>query len=633
MMFQFKKLVSLSIVLQLLILLSIPAASQFQPSEVVRSQERTIINGKIYYIHTVLKGQTLYSISKAYNVTQDDILRVNPGTDPVLKEGQALRIPELNAKEAPVYPDNRNDFYAHTVKKGQTVYSISKKYKVDEEVIYAHNPWAREGIKADQTIWIPRNKDMQNVTEAGKTDDLFFFYTTKKGDTLYSISKIYNVTVADIIDHNPVLIDGLKPGQVLKIPKISTFLSDQVAQPDSVDTLSVSCMKQEEPAVFDVALLLPLFAEYSMEESVLPADSLNEDGIYIQGQKQRGLRGRNFAEFYEGFMLALDSLKKTGISLNLTVKDTERDTLLIKKIARELSQTRPDLIIGPVYSEDVDVAGRLADNLKTNLISPLSTRNSLVTSNPSIIQVVPSRHLEGLALANYLKDNGQGCIILIRGTDSTSMSNSWRFKKYFLERLDSLTAIRHFNDYKLNDSLLNVLDKVLKKDMDNIIVVFSDNEADVSRLISQLKKQISHPMKIYGMPTWQNWEDINIEYFHDLQINLITPFFTDYSNPLIKRFLYKCRSEYGYEPYEISSMGYNFTMLGYDIGFYFLSALNQYGKNFQPCLNEVEAEGLLTRYKFIREGEGGYTNCCFNLIQYKNDYTVEKVAVLSDVEP
>jgi hypothetical protein len=90
----------------------------------------------------------------------------------------------------------------------------------------------------------------------------------------------------------------------------------------------------------------------------------------------------------------------------------------------------------------------------------------------------------------------------------------------------------------------------------------------------------------------------------------------------------KSRDEYGFEPYEISPLGYNFSMLGYDIGLYFLSALKYYGRNFQQCLDQVDADQLLTRYRFLREGTGGYLNTNFVLIQYKKDFTVEKISML-----
>lgn len=606
--------------------------AQFQPAEVIRSQEKTIINGKIFYIHTVQKGQTLYSICKAYGVNQEVVLRENPGTDPAaLNEGQVIRIPEQGSREAAVYPVNREDFYAHVIKRGQTVYALSRRYNVTEELIFHYNPWAREGIKDGQTVWIPRNKVMPELTDETVNNDLFFYYTVKPHDTLSYIARSYGIRPSDIINANPELREGLKSGQVLKIPRIKTPEPDQTAVTDTLDESLSPCIPAGESVVYEIALLLPFFAEFNMEETLLPVDTLVEEGTYVPVQRQQGLRGRNFAEFYEGFMLALDSLRKTGFSANLHVKDTERDTLKIKKIVRELSVLKPDLIIGPVYSEDVKITGRLAEYLETNLVSPLSTRHQLITNNSRIFQVIPSRQAEGEVLARYMKNFTKGQFVLIRGTDSASMSNSWRFKKYMLESLpqDSLGNPLHFEDHKLNDSLIAVLGKVLSRDVNNIIIVFSDNEPDVSKLISRLSlMSAQHPMQLFGMPSWQTLKNVDWNYFHSLQVNLITPFYTDYTDPAIKHFLAKSRDAFGYEPYEISPLGYNFSMLGYDIGLYFLNALKQYGKNFSQCIDQIGTDQLLTRYRFIREGEGGYVNNNFVLIRYKNDYTVEKIAIL-----
>ena len=124
------------------------------------------------------------------------------------------------------------------------------------------------------------------------------------------------------------------------------------------------------------------------------------------------------------------------------------------------------------------------------------------------------------------------------------------------------------------------------------------------------------------------WKTIDLNYFHNLQLYLITPFYTDYTSPKIKRYMVKSHDEYGYEPYEISPLGYNFSMLGYDIGLYFLSALQQYGRNFQQCIDQVESDQLLTRYRFLREGTGGFSNTNFVLIQYKKGFIIEKISIL-----
>ncbi len=235
--YRLKKFISYIVLVQLALLLSCRVTAQFQPAPVVRSQEKTIVNGRLYYIHTVQKGQTLYSISKAYNVTQEDIKTANPQVDVVnLVEGLAIRIPAVSgSNQAAVYPEHKEDFYEHKVKHGQTVYSLSKKYRVDQELIYQYNPWAREGIRPDQTIWIPRKKEMQVVTIPEKSDDLYFYYTAKEKDTLYSISRLYGVSVAEIVEMNPELRNGLKPGQVLKIPKPPLAATDLTNASDTLE--------------------------------------------------------------------------------------------------------------------------------------------------------------------------------------------------------------------------------------------------------------------------------------------------------------------------------------------------------------------------------------------------------------
>jgi ABC-type branched-subunit amino acid transport system substrate-binding protein len=117
---------------------------------------------------------------------------------------------------------------------------------------------------------------------------------------------------------------------------------------------------------------------------------LNQEITEDPLKRQQDLIGKSFIEFYEGFLLALDTLREQGYSVSLHVYDTEKDTLKVKKIIQQLYQIQPDLIIGPVYSEDVKLVGEFARNQGINLVSPLSTRIELVTDNPHVIQVVPT---------------------------------------------------------------------------------------------------------------------------------------------------------------------------------------------------------------------------------------------------
>jgi LysM repeat protein/ABC-type branched-subunit amino acid transport system substrate-binding protein len=598
-------------------------SAQMQPVEVKRTQEKTIVNGKVFYIHTILKGQTLYSISKAYEVSQEDILRENPGTDPAaLKEGQALRIPAAGSQQSIAYPQNKEDFIEHKVRRGQTVYSLARKYDVEEDVVYRYNPWARDGIQPGQTIWIPKPKKVQVST--GQEMNGFRYHTVKEQETLYSISIIYGLSVSDIIDNNDFLKDGLKAGQVLKIPAVPDK-SKELVQVDSAPAEIPCTPVNDNQVIYNVALLLPFFSLMINEEMGAPLDTIAEEGTYVPLQRQQGLRGKSFAEFYEGFLLAVDSLKNTGFSVNLHIYDTERDTMKTKKIIRDLSLIQPDLIVGPVWSEDVRIAGRLARYNEINLVSPLSSRTSLIGQNARIIQVIPSKEDECKSLAQYISHLNKGHLFILQGTDSVSIRGASLFRKYLQEQmpLDQNNNPLVFDNYKLNDSLLTNILGVLTQQDENIVIVFSESEPDVSRLMTKLFMMSSlYPIVVYGMPSWQMWKTIELNYFHHLQLHLISPFYIDYNNAKVQQFLEKCRKTFGYEPYETSAMGYNFCMLGYDVGFYFLSALKEYGKDFQQCMGSMETHLLLSPYRYTREGPGGYINQGFNMIRYNPDFTI-----------
>ncbi len=371
------------------------------------------------------------------------------------------------------------------MKKGQTVYSLAKKYEVEEDVIYRYNPWARDGIQPGQTIWIPKPKKVQ-ISTAEEISG-FRYHTVKEQETLYSISVIYGLSVSDIIDNNDFLRDGLKAGQVLKIPA-APDKSKELVQVDSAPAEIPCIPTSDDQAIYNVALLLPFFSQMINEEIGTPSDTIAEEGTYVPLQRQQGLRGKSFAEFYEGFLLAVDSMKNTGFSVNLHIYDTERDTMKTKKIVRDLSLIQPDLIIGPVYSEDVRIAGRLAKYSEINLVSPLSSRTSLVSQNTRIIQVIPSKEDEYKSLANYISHLNKGHLFLLRGTDSVSMRGAWLFRKYLQEHMpvDENNTPLVFHNYKLNDSLLTNMSKVLTQQDDNIVIVFSESEPDVSRLMTKL---------------------------------------------------------------------------------------------------------------------------------------------------
>ncbi len=156
--------------------------------------------------YTVKAGDTLYGISNQFGVSVTDLASLNNIKGSILQIGQLLKIPNKEGS-------NPNSMFMYTVKKGDTLYKIANKYNTTVKEIMDLNYLKNTNLSIGQVIRIPENYNNEN--EMNKPE--FINYTVEKGDTLYSISKLYNVTVDEIIKDNNLTNNTLKIGQNLKI--------------------------------------------------------------------------------------------------------------------------------------------------------------------------------------------------------------------------------------------------------------------------------------------------------------------------------------------------------------------------------------------------------------------------------
>jgi LysM repeat protein len=621
------------------------AATGQEPAvSVTRSAEKIMLNGKLYYIHTVQKGQTLYSISSAYGVAEADIKSENPAIEPgMIKPGQAIRIPiktyiQRSDDEAEKF--DKDDFIYHKVKSGHTIYFISKKYNVPIEILYRYNKELEEGLKKGQVLKIPRKSMLEKIMQTEGPEDKFIYYAVNENDTLYSISKRFGVPISEIINYNDMLRWGLKKGQIIRIPKPGVLYIDslQVIK-DSIDLYMekyVNPLSEYECDTIEglkdtikVALLLPFFSREFEEVKKMENDTiLIADKYYYESCKRKTAIGSSFIEFYEGVLLAVDSLKNSVRSIDMLVRDTERDTNTVKKIIRELEIFMPDIIIGPVFPENVRLIADFAKQHQVVVASPLYAKTDLIEDNPFIMQVMPSRQTELSMLADYVSQYYDKNIMLVHN----GASNYYDDIDYFREKLfsdfysDSTYMYMIYKEVIFNDSLSDNILNALSEDKENIVYVSSTDEAYVMDAVNRLRRyQKDYSIKVFGNPVWQTWNNIDIEYLHDLELKVYAPFFVNYSDRDTRRFIAKCRRIYNYEPYIIMAKGYNYCFLGYDITFYTLSALRNYGRYFPRCIDFLKVNMLLSDYIFKRRDTGtGLENMSISIINYNNDLTISK---------
>ncbi len=625
------------------------AFNQQQPPEIKRSNEKVILDGKVYYIHVVQPGQTAFSISRAYNVTVQDIAAENPGIVlEHLQPGQQLKIPEAGAAnqlKSKYFGLDDRDFIYYEVKQGQTVYYISKKYNVGVDVIHAFNPGSESGIRTGQIIRVPRKKAMKEATRAAQDSGRYIYYEVKKKDTLYSLAVRYGVTVADIVGHNPELRWGLKTGQIIKIPRTSDLFTEAIkAGEDTVhaDTLIQMYTVSKCDSIrhtlrnkkMNVALILPFYADMTMHEKRIFEDTLTipDDTNYTgQARRQTRIRGGSYFEFYQGILIALDTLKNGGFDIALHVYDTERDTNRTKRIVNRLETEMPDLIIGPVFPDDIKLVKKFAEKNNILIISPLYNRPEQLADYLGIFQIVPSRETEYRALHHFITKNRSDNILLIYDGDTLNNKDLLVFIRNLSVELstDTVTHRPFIKILPLNDTIMSSLYHTLAADRENLVIVASNNEAFASVVLSKLTDYSlkSYDITVLGQSAWLSFKNIDIEYLHQLNTTIYTPFYIDLSDRRTLNFLHTFTSYYGQEPLEVKLKGYNLAYLGYDILFYFAKAYAMFGDECIYCLNHVSVTCLMSRYHFVQDQPGGgFENSDIIFVRFnEKDYSVTKL--------
>jgi len=591
-----------------------------QEVTIERSQQTEIIDGKYYYIHKVTKGQTLYSIAKAYEVSVDEILFMNPDAKSAISINQLLKIPFSAKKDAGiadalnVATKGDSNYILHTVKSSETLFSISRNYNVVPADVLKINEGLTERIIPGQIIKIPVNKQEilpQPVIAEGKAD--FFIHTVQKKETLYSIAKAYLVSLDEIRAINPGLDEKIKQGQGIRIPAsskkevaVKPADSNSSAKKTAVDA-ELYCKSPSLSTSYNVAMMIPFFLNKAGEVHVPENDAAT-----------RNFKSLNFIEFYEGALMAVDSMKRRGMNLNLYVYDDPNDSSFAAKIIAKPEMSKMDLFIGPFFRSSFKVFDDFAGNNNINLVNPVSPRDELVEGNPNVFKVVPSNYTQFSELAEYLvKDYPGANVIVVNNQNNKELQAEAEFLKnavnvaYFKNGVkDTVCRLVHY----FNTGLQSVTSK-LKSGTPNIVITLATGEVFYTSYIRSLRTYAeTFNVTLITQPYIRKYESLEIEYMQQLKLNVFSSSFIDYSDNDVKKFVASFREKYNTDPDSLAFAGYDITM-------FFLNALFLYGRNFQHCVNATGYKPLHLNFKFLKREEGsGYENqtlCVYKFEDFK----------------
>lgn len=549
-------------------------AQEYVSTPVEISKERVKINGKVCYSHIVLEKQTLYSISKAYGVSIDDIYSFNPSVkESGLKKNSIIIIPSQDALKADV----------------QVQKAEPKPEKASKE----------DNVKENQK---PATADKAHKTTSNAKEKSTRIHIAKWYEDLDVIAEQYNVTVDDIIKANNLKGRKLAKRQKLVIPYPGEEIAATADNTEDQLTSVIVETAAETPEVPDSSY------------AVKPKTEVNAT-ILLPLTNADGETNRNNMDFYCGALLAVYDMAENGIDCKLNVYDIMNGST---QFGPE-NLTGSDVIIGPVSSADLTRLFNVTGN-RCYVVSPLDPRaERLIPDNTTMIQIPTPQAVQCQDLINWMeedfKEGDRAVMITEKGARQTAITTAVK------EALDSSSFAYNTFSYSILEGrdVTEALTELMTAEGSNRIVIASESEAFVNDVIRNLNLLIYNNIDIvlYASSKTRSFETIEVENLHKTAMHVSLAYYIDYEDPMVKNFLLKYRALFNTEPNQ-------FAFHGYDVVRYFVDLCSKYGDSWTENMENADSQMLQSTFNIRKLPAGGFINNGVRRIIYENGYSVRK---------
>ena len=567
-----------------------------------------------YILHTIEKGQSLYSIASMYGVSQADIVKMNPGSDEKIYIGHTLRIPRNTTGS------QKETF--HTIEAGETLYRLTVKYNVSAKAICDANPGlSAENFRIGQVIRIPAPDEtpvVSDIDNSSKTPDVASeipaavqsrcrdMHKVKRKETIYSISKEYGITEAELIEANPELKgkNKIKKGSFLCIPYPATTANTGNAKPQTIPTnnelFSENKKEAERISTIKAAVILPFLPD---------AASRSESARMV--------------EYYEGFLMAVDSLKRSGTSIDLYTYNSGANVNSLNDILSKNEMKNMDIIFGPLQQQQIKPLADFAKKNDIRLVIPFTSKDNTVFRNPAIYQInTPQSYLYSVVYDHFVRQFPNANVIFIEANSKT------KDKADFIKGLKDELRNRSIPMATLDeDASVEALKSALKAGRENIFIPTSGSNLVLIKCLPQLtllvRENPEFSIHMFGYPEWQTYTKDHLESFFELDTYFYSSFYTNDLFPAAKNFTRNYRRWYGKDMDERYP---KYGMLGFDTGYFFLKGLARYGSELENNLQRMDFAPIQTGFKFQRVNNwGGFVNKKVFFVRFTKNYELVKL--------
>lgn len=567
--------------------------------------------------HTIEQGETVYAIATMYGVTTEAIYKLNPGSKEGIKAGEVLLIPQ---KEAGTKGNNAETYTFHTIEAKETLYAVSMKYKVPAQYILQANPGLSvKTFQKGRTIRIPSNESIQAMDQTAQTESKpqaeeapvqKITYTIQKKETMYSLCRKFKVSSYELIKLNPQLKSGVKAGVEIKVP-----VKDDAVASKTENKASTESFIQSESEVN--ALL-------SAPKSTRALNQLKVALLLPFNPSKKTAASSRFIEYYEGMLLAVDSLQNQGLSLDLSVYDTGEGTSRIREILTGETLPNADLIIGAVQNDQIKMIADFAKEHHIKYVIPFTSKNDDVLSNNFVFQVnTPHSYLYSKAAERGRKLFANDHIIFVNIHDKEE-------KKPFIKALQEELKDHQvpFKEIEYNgETFAQDLDSLYMVDqVRNVIIPTSSSLEALQKIKTPLRMlaetKTDYTISLFGYPEWQTYVREALDDFYALDTYIYTNFYADNLSKPMQDFYNKFKTWYSKD---LINTYPKYGILGFDTGMFFFGAMKKYGVNFEEELDNIHYPSIQTGFDFHRVNNwGGFINTQIFIVHYNKDFTVTR---------
>ena len=660
-----------------------PRVVEKQTSQVVT------VGGKSFYMHHVKEGETIFGISRAYEVSEKELMELNPELSEGLKAGAVIGIPVPNTDQKP-------EVIQKVEPKEEPKVEPKEEPKVEPKEEPKVEP--KEEPQVEVVRMKPETEPQTEATDGAKTpvfdeDDEFgdgyVIHTVKEAEKTKTLIKRWDITEEEFRMVNPSVGSRVFVGQKVLIPlkkdpnKQETVVHYDLEEPEEeeipVEETVVEQVENEDDMLPWEKLLYAKETPFDCYATLANADRsyhvallvplyLNEidklDSSRDRVEKSKKSRSLKFLQFYEGFMMAADSLTKHhGLRLELTVLDVTENTAGAENAVNKLRDEDVDLIIGPFFSKSFAVVQEFAAERNIYVVNPLSERESVVLDAPNVLKLKPGTEAMVSQLADLIKikypkskvtlltpskvkdsltvdaieralnavvepevqlSNAEMLELITKESQRRKMGKRVLSNlevegqifstKSLGDRPDEVTVFENqFHRITYSDADLKTFKQELSAARDNVLVAYGDDVVFATKVLNNINRSArKYPITLIGLPQWSELDNLLVPNLLNMNAIYFDDHFVDYNDSLVMQFVDDFRAKYESEP-----MDYAFE--GFDVGWYFLNALMQFGSNSVDCLPYYHLPLLSTRYYFNKcKANNGLENRYWNIYQYDN---------------